>query len=680
VASGASPSGRRLAAPAGLALCVAALGLCLASACASRPEAAPELSNSALLGNDALYAPRHREGFSVLVYTQDPLEPANRASLRLTKGLLDFLVQPLALGYRALVPEPARRSLDRAHYNLRFPDRLVSLVLQGRVRDGAEESGRFLVNTVVGFAGLLDPAARLGLDTFSEDVGQAFGKWGIGSGPYLFLPLLGPSNARDLVGRVFDTALDPASYLLGLSPALAFNTFSLRVDDYRDLSASEADWYVPIRTLWAIRREAEVEDYTIPPSAFAASDPEPSLGVLRLALSDPAFARRASERRVPLPGRGVKLRYSLWLQPEPAPLVFLLPGIGAHRRGTTTVAMAELAFAQGFSVAALSSAFHPEVQLTALRSPYPGYTPHDAEDLAAALEAIHAQLAECHPGRVTGASLLGLSLGALEALHIAAGSAAGADAPAAAGSDGCGSPGSAGPRPGALRFERIVAVSPPVDVASAARRFDEYFDAPLRWPEAERDARVLELGKKAVVLATRGLGDARLPFDRIESQFLIGLNSRDVVHNALVAIRRRTGRGLAFQPADDPERGPLLEEVNRSSFSAYVEQVVLPPLRAGAPEPTTIDTLLARAGLREIGPALARDPRVRVVANADDFLLAPEQLRWLRETLGERVTLFPSGGHLGNLWAPDVQAAIAAALDARAAPPRGEPADPARGR
>jgi pimeloyl-ACP methyl ester carboxylesterase len=312
--------------------------------------------------------------------------------------------------------------------------------------------------------------------------------------------------------------------------------------------------------------------------------------------------------------------------------------------------MAEVAWRHGFSVVALSSVFQPEVQLTALRSPYPGYSPHDAADLRAALEAIHAQLAASRPGHITRTSLLGLSLGALEALHLAAQSAA-AD-------------GAAGPDATGFRLERIVAVNPPVDLGRAAQRFDDFFDAPLRWPAHERDRRVLELGKKALALASAQLEDPRLPFDRIESQFLIGLNGRDSVHNAMVAIHRRTGRGLSLQPLVDPQRGPLLAEVNQSSFSAYVEHLVLPRLLASGPDATSSATLLARSGLREIGPALARDARVRVFTSQDDFLLGGDDLAWLQDTLGARVEVFPAGGHLGNLWRPEVQQAIVDALDA----------------
>lgn len=624
--------------------CLLLLALALgASACASAPSgrAQPALSNTAVLGNDALYAPAHGDGFSMLVYTSDPIEPVNRFSLRLTKAALDYFVQPLALGYRSVVPEPAREAVGRFSYNLLYPDRLLSLLLQGRGKDGAEETGRFLMNSTVGLLGLFDPARRVGLNSYPEDVGQAFGRWGIPAGPYLFLPLLGPSNARDTVGRVFDTALDPSTYLTGATLALGFNSFSLRVDDYRDLSAAEADWYVPIRTYWAIRREAEVEDYAIPQSAFETSDPEPSLGVLKFSPRDRSFGRRAKERKLALAQRGgAVLRYSLWLQPEPAPLLFVLPGIGAHRRGGTTVALAELAYARGWSVAAISSAFQPEVQLTVLRAPYPGYAPHDAADLRAALEAIRADVEAWRPGRVRSTSLLGLSLGAAHTLHIAAQSA----------------------HEDALHLERIVAVNPPVDFLRAAQRFDEFFDAPLRWPAAERDRRVLEIGKKALALFARESADPRLPFDRIESEFLIGLNGRDAVHNAMVALRGATGRGVRAKPELDSARGWLLEPVNSSSFDIYIRHLVLPHfLESGAAE-ASVESLLSASGLREIGPDLAADPRVRVLTNADDFLLGPDDATWLKATLGERAQVFPHGGHLGNLWVPEVQEAILAAL------------------
>jgi pimeloyl-ACP methyl ester carboxylesterase len=281
------------------------------------------------------------------------------------------------------------------------------------------------------------------------------------------------------------------------------------------------------------------------------------------------------------------------------------------------------------------------VQLTVLRAPFPGYAPQDAEDLRAALAAILSDLEEWRPGRVQSVSLLGLSLGGAHALHIAS-----------------------QPEPAdGLRFERIVAVNPPVDFLRAASRFDDFFDAPLRWPADERDGRVLELGKKVLTLLDGEVSDPRLPFDRTESEFLIGLNGRDSVRNAMVGIEQATGRGVQMGPELDPARGWLLAEMNHSSFEIYVRHLVVPHFletdRAGAAD---VESLLEASGLRGLAAALSSDARVRVFTNQDDFLLSAEDVAWLRETLGERASVFPQGGHLGNLWVPEVQEAILDAL------------------
>jgi pimeloyl-ACP methyl ester carboxylesterase len=130
----------------------------------------------------------------------------------------------------------------------------------------------------------------------------------------------------------------------------------------------------------------------------------------------------------------------------------------------------------------------------------------------------------------------------------------------------------------------------------------------------------------------------------------------------MVAIARATGRGLRLEPELDPARGWLLEEVNHSSFDGYVRHLVLPHFLEAGQAAASVESLLEASGLRGLASALAADERVRVVTNADDFLLAPEDVAWLEQTLGARATVFPEGGHLGNLWVPEVQEAILRAL------------------
>jgi hypothetical protein len=274
--------------------------------------------------------------------------------------------------------------------------------------------------------------------------------------------------------------------------------------------------------------------------------PENGSGSLLLKPDAPKFPTRAKEHRVEVQTTGPKVPYSLWLQPKPAPLVFIIPGIGAHRNASNPVALASMAFRRGYSVVTVSSPFHREFLLNGLSVPYPGYTPSDADDLYDALSEIYEDLQRCYAGKVTSAKLMGYSLGAIETIFIAGDQKH--------------------PPPDALHFDRFVAINPPVDLRYAARGFDGYFDAPLKWPEEERDQRVKELAMKAFLVVQQGLPDGKgLPLDRTESEFLIGLSGRTTIMNTLAAIEAKGGKPLRIEPEDGDRRGPMLDVVNESS-------------------------------------------------------------------------------------------------------------------
>ena len=622
---------------AALALLVA---LCTYPALGPAGERDPtrESPNLAVFGIDELEQPTHRESFAMLQYTPDPIEGVNRKSFALTKGAIDWLVRPLAAGWRWISPEPVRRSLDNFFFNLGYPGRLVSLLLQAELPEAGVETGHFVVNTTIGIAGFFDPAARIGIPTYRQDVGLAFASWGAGPGFYFVIPVLGPSSGRDGLGRLFDTALHPATYVPGLGPFLNLNAFTFRIDGYDSFKDIETDLYLAARALWSIQRTIQVERFEIPPEAFASADPEPSLGVLLLAPRDPAFLRMAKQREVSIPSTGRELPYSLWLQPEPAPLLFLIPGIGSHRNSRTPVALAELAFERGFSVVTVSSPFNPEFLLNALQAPYPGYTPADAEDLYAALSEIRVDLEARWPGRFGGSTLMGYSLGGIATLFVAGQEPPDSD--------------------GGLHFERFLAINPPVDLRFAARAFDTYFDAPLRWPEEERDRRVRLLAMKTMLVAQNGIENG-LPFDRIESEFLVGLAGRTTVVSTLGAIEARGAP--AHVGGNGENRGPLLQQINESSLDRYIEQLVFPYYAERFPG-TPLETLAERSGLRTHERLLRHDARVHVVTNADDFILGDANLEWLSAVMDERLTVFPEGGHLGNLHLEPMRQAISTAL------------------
>ena len=629
---------------------LAGLGLTcvLACGCAS-DNAPPKLHNLTMVGADEHRQATTGESYEIIQYINDPIEGFNRGSFGFTRGLVDWFVRPLAVGWRAIMPKPVRTGIDNFAYNIAFPDRFVSLLLQGRPVRAGIETGNFLVNSTLGLAGFIDVAEPLGIPTYKEDVGQAFGRWGFDPGFYFFIPVLGPSSGRDAVGRIFDTALSPATYIPGVGLLFTVNAFSSRIHTYDMLTESGMDLYLPIRFLWAVRRDIEVSDYEIPEAAWKDADPNPSLGVLLTQLDDPGFARRAERSEVEIE-TGRRLPYSLWLQGQPAPVVFIIPGIGSHRSATNAVKLAESAWKRGFSAVIVSSPFNPEFIQNALSGRYPGYTPSDAADLYHAFTEIRADLEQSHPGQITSTSLMGYSLGGIAALFISQ-----IERKAAA--------------PDALHFERIVAINPAVNLEYASERFDTYFDAPLAWPAEGRRDQVARVVKKAYALV-HGDSDEQirkhgaLPFERSESDFLIGLSSRATTMQALSASRSRGGESLRTLPDSAADSGPFAAEVKSTTLKRYLDELAIPYFAEQAGGGASTEQLFDAANLYSQETGLRADPRIRVFTNRDDFILAASDLRWLEQVFGERLTLFPGGGHLGNMYLPQVQDAFLGALGA----------------
>lgn len=144
---------------------------------------------------------------------RDPLEPLNRGIYRFNDGVDTVLLKPAAEIYQGVVPSLVRTGVNNVFANLN--DVIVALnnLLQGKFHSALSDASRVLVNTTVGILGIFDVATPVGLEKHDEDFGQTLGWWGIGDGPYLVLPFLGPSNARDTVGRVGDYKTDPVTYI-----------------------------------------------------------------------------------------------------------------------------------------------------------------------------------------------------------------------------------------------------------------------------------------------------------------------------------------------------------------------------------------------------------------------------------------------------------------------------------
>jgi len=233
--------------------------------CASPKTAitsAPASASSQVTATDAL------DDYDT-VQVSDPLEPLNRATFALNHGIYNVLFRPIAKGYTTVMPKPVRRGVDNAFENAKFPVRFVNSSFQGKFDRAGKEVQKFGVNTFAGFGGLIKQSDRIPslADVPSEDTGQTLATWGIGHGPFLVLPVLGPSSAREAVGQAGDYALNPVNWLFKLrggaektewipSAVNTLRTFPDQLEKYDSSRANSVDPYVSVRSVFYQNRKA----------------------------------------------------------------------------------------------------------------------------------------------------------------------------------------------------------------------------------------------------------------------------------------------------------------------------------------------------------------------------------------------------------------------------------------
>ena len=201
----------------------------------------------------------------------DPLEPLNRAIFGFNDALDGAVIKPVAQAYAEHVPAPLRTAIGNFMNNLLEPWSALNNLLQGKPERAVSDVGRFLVNTVLTL-GLGDVATEFGLERTGEDLGQTLGVWGFGAGPYLVLPVLGPSSLRDGVGRVTAIVYDPSRKISSGSEFAAFT--AVRIVDLRAellpmdklIDSAALDRYSFIRNAYLQRRQSLIEDRSSSPT------------------------------------------------------------------------------------------------------------------------------------------------------------------------------------------------------------------------------------------------------------------------------------------------------------------------------------------------------------------------------------------------------------------------------
>jgi phospholipid-binding lipoprotein MlaA len=242
-----------------------ALGL---SACASHPDTAQQ-------------AAAYEEDFN------DPLEDANRKIFEFNQFVDRNAIVPAAKAYRAALPDPVRDSVRDFLNNLREPLVFVNDTLQGEFESAAKTVGRFVVNSTIGIGGVVDVAGRWGVPHHDEDLGLTLGAWGIPEGPYIVVPVLGPSTPRDLGGQIAEGFGDPWNLLVTGNPWTLYwipfvrgavggiDQRSRYIETLADIERTSLDYYATIRSLYRQRRAALIRrerENLPPPAGFSQRD------------------------------------------------------------------------------------------------------------------------------------------------------------------------------------------------------------------------------------------------------------------------------------------------------------------------------------------------------------------------------------------------------------------------
>lgn len=232
---------------------------------------------------------------------RDPLESINRGVYQFNEGVDTMFLKPIAEVYQAVIPTVARTGVSNVFANINDVVVALNNLLQGKISEALSDVGRVLINTTAGLFGLFDVATPVGLEKHDEDFGQTLGYWGIGDGPYLVLPILGPRTTRDTVGLAVDFMTDPLTYIEPTRDRTQVRGLRLVSRRAELLSASQLlsvaalDEYEFVREAYLQRRRNLIHDGNPPREARekdAGIDLKPLVGTLPTA--EPAKAGEVS--------------------------------------------------------------------------------------------------------------------------------------------------------------------------------------------------------------------------------------------------------------------------------------------------------------------------------------------------------------------------------------------------
>lgn len=338
-----------------------------------------------------------------------------------------------------------------------------------------------------------------------------------------------------------------------------------------------------------------------------------------------------------LEGRG-DVSLALYRHERTAPLLFILAGLGSNPYFGVAPYLASLFYQEGFSVVILPSPLSWNFALSSSRSGAPGYAPEDARDLYEVMQKTLTALRDRYSLKPASINFLAVSLGALEGAFL---SVIDADEKK-------------------IGIGRYLLINPPVDLAYAIKKIDEWDSLGEKF--GRQKAQLIVSKALAIVDSFADVrSDSPAVFDRLvekfssfsreELQFLIGENLQSQLPELIYVTQVIHDQKVLAAPKNSMR--VRLEEAGRFTFSDYNQKIALPLWQKQTGDPhADLESFIRKGSLAHIIDRLRGNPKVHILHNADDFLAERQSIIALKEALADQVTLYPYGGHLGNLWFP----------------------------
>jgi len=621
----------------------------------------------------------------------DPLEGFNRSMFEVDCVIMDYIARPLGWIWSSILPRPVIQCIENACHNLAFPGRAISSLGSAEWECAGVETGRFLLNSTIGIAGLFDPAEYwFHLYKTDADFGRMFATWGIDPGCRLIIPGSRHINVRDDIGSIFDYLLDIRTYLPYSSWAYVNNVVAMHPKFVTAIKGA-ADPYRTYVMLSLLNRELQLDkwyyDYAkdvyhdrlpeLPPEQATARpeglhgrykflDGYHSLGPVadtlraiyfvpqkdhdwwyaRLSIFNSDFEDKIHTRKVKAgddPDRS-RLRYGFFEAPKPKDkdavppekLAIIIPGIGSIYNGQTALATAEEFYNAGYSVVLVDNGFNWRI-MTATDGKLPGYTPRDAEKMRTILQRILADLRENEKIKDPRIVLAGWSMGALELCHIAA----------------------MEEKENTLGTSRYLPINPPADLLVAINTADTYADATKAWTFDEAVEKVSTGAGLQSVLTDHVIP----PFDPDQpetftrpplvsddtAKFFVAFSFQSCIDELLEKTQREGKYPLPGikSPCTMFNREDFYREIGDIGFMEYITRFLFP--QNGKTE-ADLDRLAAESGLRAVEKTLRENKSIRMIHSWDDILINDADRKFLDETLGDRITWFSNGAHCGAFY------------------------------